>query len=384
MIIKRILAGFLAIIMLGNVVGCGEERVSYTTEESSVEQSRETAQNEVQEDVRESEPGKTDVHTTEEVDAESQEEFFNKIIENGDSVYLGCYRKPLEGKEEPEYLGGALLCVDESETQFVKSEMAYPEAVVKDVVRQVQGKRWGSETIRSYDEQYEYWFNIGLVNWYKEPSYELPKDWDYRFAAPQIGSFQEYSLEHAGTDDKENGEYFGFPDWLTDGCSDWCGCMDYVCEVEATSELANQGSINYSASNLRAASRNSVWAEGVEGNGIGESIFVKQMYAGTGDVEFTISDICIVNGYAQNETKWQENGRVKSLELYYQDEYMGLITLEDTMNPQFIDVRPVQMKVGNGLDSNFRFEIAEVYEGTKYEDTCLTGILIDFEGKSAH
>ena len=42
------------------------------------------------------------------------------------------------------------------------------------------------------------------------------------------------------------------------------------------------------------------------------------------------------------------------------------------------------MKVGNGFDADFRFEIAEVYEGSKYEDTCLTGIIIDFNGIFAH
>lgn len=307
-------------------------------------------------------------------------------IEYGDTIRAAYKRaeRMAEYAVEEEYLGGALLLVDDAETQFAVSDMVYPEAVVMDVIQKVQGKSRNTSAVACYDEQYEYRFEIHTVNWYEEPTYELPKDWDYQFAAPQIGSFQGYSLEHAGTDDMEDGEYFGFADWLTGGCSAWCGGKEYVCEVEASSQLPDQGGVNYNAYNLRKENRNSVWAEGVDGNGIGESIFVKQMYTGTGDVEFTISNICIVNGYAQNETKWQENGRVKSLKLYYEDEYMGLITLEDTMNPQFIDVTPVQMKVGNGFDANFRFEIAEVYEGTKYEDTCLTGILIDFEGKYAH
>ena len=48
------------------------------------------------------------------------------------------------------------------------------------------------------------------------------------------------------------------------------------------------------------------------------------------------------------------------------------------MEPQFIDVSPVNMTVSNGREAVFRFEIADVYPGTKYEDTCLTGILIEF------
>lgn len=307
-------------------------------------------------------------------------------IEYGDTI-RASYKSAecsTEGIVEEEYLGGVVLKVDEATTKLSWGEVVCPESVVKEMIQKVQGERRWSGPMVSYGEQHEYWFRIVMVNEVVEPSWQFPENWNYQFAAPQIGSFQAYSLEHAGTDDMENGELYGFDDWLTDGCSAWCGGEDYICEAVASSTLANQGNVNYSASNLTSENRNSVWAEGVEGVGIGESIFIKQMYAGTGDTEFTMSNICIVNGYAQNKTKWQENGRVKSLKMYYEDEYMGLITLEDTINPQFIDVTPVQMKVGNGFEANFRFEIAEVYEGTKYEDTCLTGIVIDFDGKYAH
>ena len=63
---------------------------------------------------------------------------------------------------------------------------------------------------------------------------------------------------------------------------------------------------------------------------------------------------------------------------------MGLIELKDTIEPQYIDVTSAQMKIGNGFTAEFSFEIAEVYKGTKYADTCLTGILIEFDGRRAH
>ena len=220
--------------------------------------------------------------------------------------------------------------------------------------------------------------------WYIKSEFQKPAEWNYQFAAPMIGSFYGYNDEDAGAIDMEDGKTYGFDDRLTLGCSAWCGCTDYKCQVQASSTLAAQGSVTYDAEHLSDGNRDTVWAEGAAGTGIGESISITQMYAGSGDPEFTFTTICIVNGYAQNETKWQENGRVKSLKLYYEDEYIGVIVLEDTMKPQYIDVSPVRMKVGNGCEVNFRFEIAEVYEGTKYEDTCLTGIVIDFEGKYAH
>ncbi|MBR6563569.1 MAG: hypothetical protein IKK70_06510 [Clostridia bacterium] len=216
------------------------------------------------------------------------------------------------------------------------------------------------------------------------PSYAFPEDWDYRFAQPVIGSFKDYNDDDPGAHDAEDGMMFGYDERLTLGCSSWCGCIEYVCDVRASSVLEDQGSTSYSASHLAIEDRENIWAEGVDGVGIGETIDIKQMYLGSGDAELTFYSICIVNGNAKNEAKWQENGRVKSLKLYYEDEYMGLITLEDTMKPQYIDVSALQMRVGNGSYASFRFEITEVYEGSRYEDTCLTGIVIDFEGIYAH
>ncbi len=377
---KRILAVFGTVVMLCGATGCAARETIEQSETKFVEVEEEkTVQNHACE---ESESVSTEDVTLENTSEYMMSKYMFKQVEEGDEVYFGCYRWPIGEGGEAEYLGVALLSVDEGVTNFEKCDVEYPETVVTELLQNVQGKC--AEDILISDGQDVYDFKIRTVNWHKEPSYQLPKDWSYQFDAPKIGSFKGYIDQEAGAIDMEDGEVYGFDEWLTDGCSAWCGCREYICEAKASSTLADQGNVNYSASNLTVENRNSVWAEGEEGNGIGESIFVKQLYTGTGDMEFTISEICIVNGYAQNETKWKENGRVKRLNLYYEDEYMGEIFLEDTMNPQYIDVTPVQMKVGNGFEANFRFEIAEVYEGTKYEDTCLTGIVIDFEGKSAH
>ena len=309
-----------------------------------------------------------------------------EFVEYGDTIKASHKEaeRLAEYAIETEYMGGVLLDVDEATTQFTRSPAEYQEAVVKDVVKKVQGKNRWSGSFASCDEQYEYSFRVNMVNESYEPSYQLPENWAYRFEAPKIGSFKGYKEEEADAIDMEEGEVFGYDDRLTMGCSAWCGAEEYICQAQASSTLPAQAGINYRVSNLTEGSRFSVWSEGAKGPGIGEYIDIKQMYMGSGDPEFTFASICIVNGYAENEEKWQENGRVKSFKLYYEDEYMGLIELEDTMLPQYIDVTPVQMKVGNGFEADFRFEIAEVYEGTKYEDTCITGIVIDFEGKYVH
>lgn len=307
-------------------------------------------------------------------------------VEYGDTITASHKQaeRLAEYATEMEYIGDALLNVDEATTQFIESSTEYAEATVKDVVKKVQGKSRWSGSFRSCDEQYEYFFRVNMVNASYEPSYQLPGNWEYRFAPPKIGSFKGYNEESADAISMEEGELFGYDDRLTMGCSAWCGMEEYVCKAQASSTLPTQAGINYRVSNLTDGSRFSVWSEGVKGTGIGEYVEIKQMYMGSGQPELTFRSICIVNGYAENEEKWKENGRIKSLKLYYEDEYMGMIELADTMQPQYIDVTPVQMKVGNGFEANFRFEIAQVYEGSKYDDTCLTGIVIDFDGKYAH
>lgn len=218
----------------------------------------------------------------------------------------------------------------------------------------------------------------------KETGYELPEGWNYQFSTPEIGSFKGYEDDAADATDMENGSAYGFDDWLAQGCSTWCGCSEFYSEAKASSTLPKQGNVSYDAWHLSEMTRENVWAEGVPGDGVGETIEIRQLYQGTGDDVFSYNQLCIVNGYAENEKKWQENNRVKSLKFYFEDEYMGTITLEDTMKPQYIDVSPVKMTVGNGCEAKFRFEIAEVHKGTLYDDTCITGIVLEFDGRYAH
>lgn len=210
------------------------------------------------------------------------------------------------------------------------------------------------------------------------------------FSAPRIGTFYEVNPEGAEVAEAEDGRLFGFPEWLSDGCSSWCGCEEFSCVATASSQLSDQGKITYDPSNVvfrtgyNGDMLDTAWAEGVQGTGIGESIELCQMYRGTGEKIFTFTELCIVNGYAKNQTSWEENGRVKVFRVYYEEEYLGELTLLDTRQPQYIDLAPFQLQVANGGEATFRFEIAEVYEGSKYEDTCITGIVIDFAGRIGH
>ena len=187
---------------------------------------------------------------------------------------------------------------------------------------------------------------------------------------------------------------FGFEDWQWPGCSKWCHIGYFADYAAASSELPSD-SDRYCADNVVQENRKFAWAEGVKGVGIGEYIVYGQtvcsqsliessgnriiregIYGDDGYIDYT--QICIVNGYARDEQVWQENGRVKTFMMYVYDQPYALLELEDTIDPQYFTIPQGDIRVANGEEVTFKFVIEEVYPGTVYEDTCITGIVIDF------
>ncbi|MDE7253558.1 MAG: leucine-rich repeat domain-containing protein [Acetatifactor sp.] len=225
---------------------------------------------------------------------------------------------------------------------------------------------------------------------------------------PEIGSF--FYGELGGTyEDWDDDQYcsfektpdapnFGFEDWQWLGCSRWCGIEYFDNQATASSELAS-ASDRYCADNVVRENRELAWAEGAEGAGIGEYIVYNQtvctqgliessgksiirwgFYCDDGYIDYT--QLCIVNGYARDAKVWQENGRVKTLMMYVYDHPYARLELEDTINPQYFTIPQGDIRVANGEEVTFKFVIEEIYPGTMYEDTCITGIVADFGNAS--
>ena len=198
---------------------------------------------------------------------------------------------------------------------------------------------------------------------------------------------------------------YGYSAWHAP-CGETCVGEGYL-DITASSELASADG-RYAAENLHAlCGRESAWAEGVEGNGIGESItyhdcndwhvrnrwdYIKyeEWYLENenkinpldGYIRYT--QICIVNGYAKNRKTWEENGRVKTLLMYVEDKPYAYLELEDTIKPQYFTLPWEDIMVAERGDITFRFVIEDVYPGTTYEDTCLTGLVMEFTGRHGH
>lgn len=104
------------------------------------------------------------------------------------------------------------------------------------------------------------------------------------------------------------------------------------------------------------------WVEGVKGYGINETI----------SIEFNnpVYGFSILNGYAdvQNMKLFKENGRVKKLkveDLTNKLEYT--MNFEDKVYFNYLELS----KPSNSI----RLTILEVYEGTKYQDTCISALI---------
>lgn len=226
---------------------------------------------------------------------------------------------------------------------------------------------------------------------------------------PKIGNFfygengeGELCLSCEEADDAPD---YGYSAWHAP-CGEWCVGSGFL-EITASSELSSANG-RYAAANLYALSgREHAWAEGVEGVGIGESITYHDCniwhvnnrweYLGyeewyqkyenlynplDGYIRYT--EICIVNGYARDQKVWEENGRVKKLLMYVEDKPYAYLELEDTIKPQYFMLPWEDIMVADGGEITFRFVIEDVYPGTVYEDTCLTGLVIEFTGRRGH
>ncbi|MFT6282018.1 MAG: hypothetical protein ACJA0U_002151 [Salibacteraceae bacterium] len=165
------------------------------------------------------------------------------------------------------------------------------------------------------------------------------------------------------------------------GCSWYCG--ERVDTVVATSSLPRQGKHNYNVKNIFDLNYKTAWVEGVPGYGIGEKI----TYTFPGDHP-RVTQIIIVNGYVISEEAWFNNSRVKTLNVYFNNELFATLHLKDTKNDQVFEFDPigyVRTEKDKGKDTpnwTLSFEIVEVYEGDVYDDTAISELY--FLGVDVH
>lgn len=167
-------------------------------------------------------------------------------------------------------------------------------------------------------------------------------------------------------------EYDAF--WYTNydfGCSWYCGVGSM--SSYASSSLEQEGDLAYDIEKIHDGRMDTAWVEGVDGNGIGEFFEIRF------DSITPMTDITIWNGYMKNNYLYYSNNRAKKLKLYINNIAYAILELEDSRAPQRFDVELIQ-KFEWENELVLKFEILEIYQGSKWDDTCITDIKFDGYG----
>ncbi len=139
-------------------------------------------------------------------------------------------------------------------------------------------------------------------------------------------------------------------------------------DATASSTLAAQGKHNYDVVNIMGDPTREVqspWAEGVEGDRIGESITLNVKRP------LPLYGILIQPGYYDYDDKepWLKNNRVAALEITLNDEHTFTESIPDEHfeRPYLIRVRDYTKPV-----NKIKLVIKGVYRGTQFRDTCIS------------
>ena len=154
-------------------------------------------------------------------------------------------------------------------------------------------------------------------------------------------------------------------DIIDSGCSWYCGGGNY--KIKASSSLGD----SYKAEFANDLSYKTAWVEGKKDEGIGE--YLEYYFKNDSP---RITEIIISNGYMKSEETWKNNNRVKKLKLYVNGVPFGILNLKDSRTDQYFEMGTLGHNK-NGTDLILKFEILEVYKGSKYNDTAITEIYFD-------
>lgn len=131
--------------------------------------------------------------------------------------------------------------------------------------------------------------------------------------------------------------------------------------VDATSYLKTD-SLHYVPGFAVDGDLGTCWQEGVDGYGEGHDFFAKF------SIDFAPQYIVIYNGQAIDDDRFYRNGRIASLQISAGD-YLEIIDLPDERTPVAI-----KLTGWEGV-SGISFKVLSVYEGSQYQDTCLTELM---------
>lgn len=211
------------------------------------------------------------------------------------------------------------------------------------------------------------------------------------FSSLTIGRTQDFETIYAIESDPSDYSHVEKLDDLING-ELWGFHSGAIGIPKAESTLKSQGQIDYSIENIHDLDLTTAWIEGASEYGQGESFTIefdwKKEHEGFGEIHSFYGVVEIFNGYCKSEKHWTENSRIKTLKMFYNETPICLIELVDTWQYQRLDLRkffkePDSFPDGKVLAKDggiLKFEIMDVYKGTKYTDTAISEFVFESSG----
>ncbi len=137
--------------------------------------------------------------------------------------------------------------------------------------------------------------------------------------------------------------------------------------ITASSYDIEKNGVSYSPSNVYDGKRETAWAEGVEGDGIGEYLIFKFKYP------VYVTKIGVIPGYDKKMDdkfgdRWYKNPRIKKAKLVFSDGSFMILNLRDSREMQYFKI--------NKTTKYIKFIILDVYKSQKWHDTSISEIEI--------
>jgi hypothetical protein len=154
-------------------------------------------------------------------------------------------------------------------------------------------------------------------------------------------------------------------DYIIQGDHYFLQHTDY--DATASSTLKPNGERTYDVDNIRAKYSDKAWVEGVEGDGIGESIALKVRRP------LPLDTILIMPGYhsQENKTLWGKNNRVAELEVTLNNEHTFTAKIPDA---KYSKDYPIPVRDYATPVNAIKLTIKAVHKGTAARDTCISSL----------
>ena len=137
-------------------------------------------------------------------------------------------------------------------------------------------------------------------------------------------------------------------------------------DAVASSTLPPSGEHKYEVENIKGIESFVAWAEGVEGDGIGENITL------TVHRPLPLDAILIMPGYrGEDKELWGKNNRVAELEVTLNDEHTFKASIPDE---EFAAAYPIPVRGYSKPVSTVKLTIKGVHRGSVARDTCISAI----------